>query len=195
MGRSLIRRNSAVGDMEMSKLEKARQLFEVIREVGDLSNIMPVEIFNTSFDDEGATADFKIETRVGDEVVGNILIEKLQDEAMKLTKLPPVAEQDNVFNIGYSIAGDDAQFAKMNMKVLFSILRAVLDVVNMHQRLVKGDMTYIVGATDKKAGAHYNDPQKKKLYHAIISQNTPSGWRVGLAKVMGNSFTYISNKK
>ena len=195
MGRSSIRRNSAVGDMKMSKLEKARQLFEVIREVGDLSNIMPVEIFNTSFDDEGATADFKIETRVGDEVVGNILIEKVQDETMKLIKLPPVAEQDNVFNIGYSIAGDDAQFAKMNMKVLFSILRAVLDVVNMHQRLVKGDMTYIVGATDKKAGAHYNDPQKKKLYHAIISQNTPSGWRVGLAKVMGNSFTYISNKK
>ena len=67
-----------VGDMNQSKLDRARQLFEVIKEVGDLSNIMPVEIFNTTIDDQGASADFKIETKVGDEVDGNILIEKLR---------------------------------------------------------------------------------------------------------------------
>ena len=180
--------------MEQSKLDKAKQLFEVLKEVGDLSNIVPVEIFNTSIDEKHISADFKIKNRVGDGVTGKILIEKLI-ESRSIADIPPVAEQDNVFNIGYAIEGDDAQFMKMDVKTLFSILRAVLDLVRIHTKTLDGDVTYLVGATDKKAGSHFNDPQKKKLYHAIISQNVPSGWRVGLAKVLGQNFTYISNKK
>ena len=195
MIKSSIRRRNVVGDMNQSKLDRARQLFEVIKEVGDLSNIMPVGIFNTTIDDQGASADFKIETKVGDEVDGNILIEKLREDKRDLIKLPPVAEQDNVFNIGYAIEGNDAQFAPTDVKTLFNILRAVLDLVQLHTKTLDGDVTYLVGATDKKTGANFSDPQKKKLYHAIISQNIPSGWRVGLAKVLGFNFTYISNKK
>ena len=181
--------------MNQSKLDRAKQLFEVIKEVGDLSSIMPVEIYNTTLDDQGASADFKIKTKVGDEVVGNILIEKLREDKRELVKLPPVAEQDSVFNIGYAIEGNDAQFTHTDVKTLFSILRAVLDLVQLHTKMLDGDVTYLIGATDKKTGANFNDPQKKKLYHAIISQNAPSGWRVGLAKVLGFNFTYISNKK
>lgn len=180
--------------MEQSKLEKAKQLFGVLKEVGDLSNIVPVEIFNTSISEERVSANFKVETRVGDEVTGRILIEKLI-KRRDVADIPPVAEQDNVFNIGYAIEGDDAQFMKMDVKTLFSILRAVLDLVQIHTKTLDGDVTYLVGATDKKTGSHFNDPQKKKLYHAIISQNVPSGWRVGLAKVLGHNFTYISSKK
>lgn len=180
--------------MKQSKLEKARYLFEVIKEVGDLSNIMPVEIFNTSIDKDRTSADFSLETRVGDPVTGNILIEKLVKQR-SIVELPPVAEQDNVYNIGYAIQGDDAQFMKMDVKSLFSILRAVLDLVQIHTKVVGEDVTYLVGATDKRTGSNFSDPQKKKLYHAIISQNAPSGWRVGLAKVLGHNFTYISSKK
>jgi hypothetical protein len=184
-----------VGNMEQNKLEKAKQVFELLKEVGDLSNIIPVEIFNVSIDDQGITADFTLTTRVGEEVTGDIFIEKLLKETRDLVKLPPVAEQDNVFNIGYAVGGNDAQYMQKDAKTLFSILRAVLDLVQLHTKQVGGDVTYLVGATDKKAGANYNDPQKKRLYHAIISQNVPSGWRVGLAKFLGHSFTYISNKK
>jgi hypothetical protein len=181
--------------MKQSKLSRAKQLFEVIKEVGDLTNIMPVELFNVSIDDQGISADFTLTTRVGDEVTGNILIEKLLEEKRDLVKLPPVAEQDNVFNIGYAIEDNDAQFMQKDVKTLFSVLRAVLDLVQLHTKQVGGDVTYLVGATGKKTATHFNDPQKKSLYHAIISQNAPSGWRVGVAKVLGHNFTYISNKK
>lgn len=181
--------------MNQSKLDKAKQLFEVIREVGDLSNISPIEIYNTSIDSNGVSADFNVVTRVGDEVDGNILIEKLSDKKKDLVSLPPVAEQDNIYNVGYAIGGTDSQYMKKDVKTLFSILRAVLDLVLLHTKQVEGDVTYIVGATDKRTGGNYEDPQKKSLYHAIISQNVPSGWRVGVAKVLNHNFTYISNKK
>lgn len=181
--------------MNQSKLDKAKQLFEVINEVGDLSNISPIKIYNISNNSNGVSADFTLTTRAGDEVTGDILIEKLSQESKDLATLPPVAEQDNIFNIGYAIEGSDSQYMKKDVKTLFSILRAVLDLVLQHSKQVEGDVTYLVGATDKKTGGNYEDPQKKSLYHAIISQNVPSDWRVGVAKVLSHNFTYISNKK
>ena len=182
--------------MKVSRIQLIKLINEVIGEVGELSNIIPVTITGKNFNtDQESLALFSLPTKDDTSIEGSIIITRVPPSELDRIKLPPVAAQEQVYNIGYDLNGDDTQYVKTDYKTLISILKAVAEFTIEHLSKVGGDVSYLIGATDKLSGAHIQDPQKSSLYQAIISKNLPIGWRAGNVKLDGQEIYYISNKK
>lgn len=196
MRRSSIGRKNVAGSMKVSRIELVGLIKEVIGEVGDLKNIIPIELLRKKINVDGrSTALFSLPIEENDMPINGIIRITNITEYLDRVELPPVAAQDVVYNIGFEIGGEDTQYVKSDYKILLSTLKAVAQFVQEHMQELDTEVTYIIGATDKKFGAHIEDRQKSSLYRAIIGKNLPGGWRAGTGKLDGEEITYLSNKK
>jgi hypothetical protein len=172
------------------KIELLKLLSEVINEVGDLKNITPFP-FTLSND----TAKFNFEFQ-GETFKGAVNLTLWGDKEKEWLKFPPIVGDSNrpIYSIGYSIEGDDTQVFKGDTKILLQIIKTVSEVSSKFlERLEGKNPIFIFFATSKK-GEGYEDPQKLNLYRVVLSQNLPTGWRLGYGDYtpLNVKFIYIS---
>lgn len=169
------------------KIELFELLSEIINEVGDLSNIEPYQF---SLKDSGG--DFK--TEEGYRV--NVSLTKWPSDLYKNFIFPPIVEIEgkNIYNIGYSIEGESSQFIKSNYKTLIKILKTVSLIVKHHiERLDSQTPIYTLFAEGKRGKGH-EDKQKTLIYKEILSNNIPTGYRIGFGDYtpLNVKFIYIT---
>ena len=172
------------------KIELLKLLSEVINEIGDLKNITPFP-FTLSND----TAKFNFEFQ-GGTFKGAVNLTLWGDKEKEGLKFPPIVGDSNrsIYGIGYSIEGDDTQVFKGDTKILLQIVKTVSEVVSKFlERLEGKNPIFIFFATSKK-GEGYEDSQKLNLYRVVLSQNLPTGWRLGYGTFtpLNVKFIYIS---
>lgn len=79
---------------------------------------------------------------------------------------PKYRNLNNIFNVGYNVAGVETQFAKTDLKTLLSILSTVVDIIkDFLKTQSKLDGLYIQ-ATETAAG----EMKKTNLYKAYIKK-------------------------
>jgi hypothetical protein len=164
--------------MSDNVIKISKLLKEVINEVGDLRNIVPLE-YNK--DNNTFIVPYK-----GHEYTGKVTFTFLNKQGLKLFKVPPVVNLDNIdtgYNIGYSIEGVASQFIKSNISLLLSVLKTVSiitgEFINKHP-----DAIYFIFA-ESKVGIGFDEKQKLGLYKHIVGQNIPQGFRIGEASIAG----------
>tara|TARA_Y100000385_G_scaffold248717_1_gene269618 strand:+ start:2294 stop:2806 length:513 start_codon:yes stop_codon:yes gene_type:complete len=168
------------------KIKILELLSEVLNEVGDLSKIPPY--------------DFTIKSTGGSFVVdglqGSVNISKWPQSLNKKFKFPPVVEvgERPLYNIGYSIEEEGSQFIKTNYKTLIKILKTVSLILKHHMSKLDSENPIYTIFSEGKEGVGFEDHQKMLIYKEILSKNTPSGYRIGIAKydLMDIKFIYIS---
>lgn len=168
-------------------------LNEIILEVGDLENINLIDYQKTH-------SGGKFVTQIdGKDIRVSVNITKWPTSLNHQLEFPPIItpNPNSIFNVGYSLEGEDTQFTKSSFKDLIYILKTVSEITKK-QFLSKLDTnpTFIMFATDKK-GEGYEDPQKLNLYRAILSKQLPTGARMGYGNNISLKvkFLYLSKIK
>ena len=159
----------------MKKYDLLNILNEVLNEVGDLKNIQsyPYSLTNNGGEFEIEFDGISTKTTVG--------FDKWPDTMKKYFSFPPIVDIENktIINIGFTIGGSDSQFQITNISLLLKVIKTVGDIIidSIH-KFDKLNPVFALFASDKK-GVGFNDSQKMGFYKLVLSQNIPTGWRIG----------------
>jgi hypothetical protein len=137
-------------------------LNEILKEVGDLTNIEPYPYSNNKFrtdDDLRVHVDIEI---LDDYVVNDILYDNPQ--------LPQ--NEDVVANVSFDINGQQNQYTTTSYKEYIRILKTVTLIVEEWMKNNPSVNILMFFAANKNAKLHFvsTDPQKTKLYLTIIQK-------------------------
>jgi hypothetical protein len=153
--------------METSKisiLEVKLTLESIIKEVGDLNNIETYPYVNNEFT-----------TDDGLHVVVNL--DRIPYPEFTLLNIP--TKRSETRNVEYSVEGEHSQYKKTTYGELIKILKTVSDIVVEQIRSnsnIKG-LVFLAANKNPKNISSQTDPQKTKLYRAIILKQISSlGW-------------------
>lgn len=180
----------------MSNLKKQLKIMELLKEVlneiGDLANIKPYPWRYDSAFFEGSFFTEKDEmVRMG---VENLSFFK--DEL----KLPPVfnPEKNEIYQVSYSVEGNESQYRKASYKELAAILKTVMEfckeVFQDVERSVGGKPIFMIASQSKYTQDYAPDPQKDALYKSIILKNLPTTHRSSEIDVKGKPVIIIQKK-
>jgi len=165
--------------MKKESIKLISLINEMIEEIGDLSNIEPLPRrgFN-NWEVPGKDEEtYKLEM--------DISPVPLYSKAKYLNKIPPSYDtSEDLYHVSFAIENMDTQFMKTSPKILFRILKTVASEIKKSlSRAEDADSNPIlmIGA-QSKLGLGKEDPQKLKLYKAIIAKNLPSGYRINSVK-------------
>jgi hypothetical protein len=127
-------------------------LEKLVSEVGDLNNIE-----SYSYNDS------RFRTEEGWEI--NVYFQLYNDEELEILNLKDMLGS-SVYNIVFSVEGEQSQYQKSSLKTYFKIIKTVFNISKdfVKSRKVDG-LTFF--AADKK-GLFKTDSQKDKLYKAIV---------------------------
>jgi hypothetical protein len=172
----------------MSLNRVLKVLKEAINEAGDLGNIpgfkyhalgniyLFIPSDSEDMDEDGLSV--KVEFEVGE----------YDNEDVAKLNLPSNITKDDIANVSYKVNGFDTQATKSNYKTLIRIIKTVSDITIDWLNRNKNIQALTIFAANKNAAKYISaeDPQKDKLYQAIIIKN--------ISKLPGNwNFTEISN--
>jgi hypothetical protein len=167
------------------KLTLISLINEMINEVGDLQNIVPYPytLHQTGGDYEGR---FKAEFEDKEYDV-EAIVEHLGSVSDNSLKLPPVFNMDgDLYNIGYNVEGELAQFDKTNMSTLVKIIKTVIKVASEVMEEVDSKPPYnifTIGSMSKE-GVEGIEDVKLRYYKAILNHNLPTGYRMAEGKYL-----------
>lgn len=172
----------------MKNIKILKLLHEMINEVGDLKNIQP---FNYNITNDGGEFDAIVNNK---KLKVEVKFQKTPHDVKHLFKFPPSASPDHkeIYNVGFSVEGNDEQFSKENYNILIRILKTVVDIIIKSLSKYPKDSIFTFFATSK-IGKGYQDPQKLQLYKLIMQSNLPDGWRMGTAKLLKNELIFVTN--
>lgn len=175
--------------MKKQTVELSGLLNEILHEVGDLKNIntLPYEL-----NDNGGTFYFEYEHQ---KCKCNVMFTTVPKDINRSFVLPPIINSlhKQIIAMGYSVEGTDEQYLKTNYRLLLTILKTVVNIINESISKYPQDSIFVAMATSK-LGAGFNDPQKIKLYRLIAQQNLPTGYRMGEGTFLGNNLVFITKK-
>lgn len=165
-------------------------LREVVNEVGDLKNITPYDYELTN---NGGKFTF-----VEDGEVLNVEV-KIEDitNQKEHFMIPPVLnpKNKNLYNVSYTVNGNDRQFIKSNPHILIKILKTVTEIIK--NIISKYENPIFVILAQNKIEGIKTDLQKFNYYKLILMQNIPTGYRYSEGKDLftGMDALYISKIK
>lgn len=135
----------------------------LVKEIGE-ANLQPLKWTKKS------PTEYKFLVDINDytEVV-TVNFEQFEDKIQKQHYFPPKYRNlDKVYNVGYTVSGDEIQFTKSTIKTLLIILSTIVDIVKdfVDKNDVEG--LYIKG-TPKDIG-NSDISKKSNLYKAFIQK-------------------------
>lgn len=143
-------------------------LERVINEVGDLNNIHP-HLF-----DMGSNDSYSFKDALGNRVA--VEFQKYDNETVDFLNKNDfksnILEYNNSYNVLYHINGKQSQLYKSDYKTLVKILKTILNIIE--DFISKNDVKYITfyaANKDENVFLSKTDPQKSKLYKAILISN------------------------
>ena len=106
--------------------------------------------------------------------VVTVEFEQLESSIEKQLYFPPKYRQlNNIYNVGFDVAGTETQFAKTDLKTLLSILSTVVDIVKDFISYMDRIDGLFIMASPKELDSK-DISQKSNLYKAFISKQLQS---------------------
>lgn len=130
-------------------------LEKLASEIGDLNNIESYSYNNNSF-----------KTEDGWEV--NVYFQLYNDEELGILNLKDMLDS-SVYNVVYSVEGEQSQYQKSSLKTYFKIIKTVFNIFKdfVKSRKVDG-LTFFAASILKRPFLSVANSQKNKLYKAIV---------------------------
>jgi hypothetical protein len=140
----------------------------LVKEIGE-ANIPPLKWTQVS------STGYKFLVDIGEFTqVVTVEFEQLKSSIEKQLYFPPKYRQlDNIYNVGFDVAGTEMQFAKTDLKTLLSILSTVVDIVKDFINYINRIDGLFIMASPKELDSK-DISQKSNLYKAFISKQLQS---------------------
>jgi hypothetical protein len=153
-------------------------LAETINEIGDLQNITSYEYrkFNS--------LNYVFSANINGEKVNVKVWFENVDDAIPMLKVNTQIFKNNlkkygmdgVYNMGFSINQETAQYGKTNLREYFPILKTISNIAK--EFISNRDPFAITVFGEDKKGTGGIDPQKTLLYFKVLNSNLPKGYRI-----------------
>lgn len=141
---------------------------QILKEVGDLENIKQYSYSSNSFTtDQG----WKV----------NVDFRELDKEELFLLKLKSEYYPGPIFNISFTVEGDETQFSKTNMHEYLKIIKTITEICkDFILKENPNGLVFFAANKDKEEIFSKTDPQKSKFYKAIVVKQLSKiqGWRL-----------------
>lgn len=137
-------------------------LHEVLKEVGELTNITPYKFTKTNNNNYTFITDDNIKGEVSFKIYP---IELLSDS------IPNDIDLTQPFtNIQFELGQEDTQYKKSDYKYLIKAIKTVFDIT-MDYLKTNHPQYILISATHKEGNPDIVDPQKTSLYQSIMLKN------------------------
>jgi len=155
-------------------------LLEIIKEAGDLKNIIPYDYNDNSFvTNEGLNVKVKLD-----------LIPFAEFDQMHI----PIS-RSKVRNVSYTVEGEQSQYKKTTYKELIKILKTVSEIVKKEIEADENIRGLVIFAAHKNPQylTTHTDPQKSKLYTSILINQILElgGWNMRSLDIEESTFKGI----
>lgn len=174
--------------MSTSAIKLLSLLSENLMEYGDLKNIEPY-----SFNQKDALT-YTFNSEEGSNV--DAIFTKITPLEVYSTKIPEIIDKKKIssyFKIGYKVEGVGSQAKKSDLMELLRIMKTITIVADDFIGKNNG-AALLVFEENKNPKIGFIKERKSLLYHAIISQNLPSGYTSREVSFMDSQGLIISPK-
>lgn len=137
-------------------------LHEVLKEVGELTNITPYEFTKVNNNEYIFVTD--------DGVKGEVLFKPYSMEVISDSIPSDIDPNETFINIEFTLGQEDTQYKKSDYRYLIRAIKTVFNITLDYLK-INQPKYILVAATHKGGNPDIIDPQKSNLYQSIMLKN------------------------